>query len=54
MLLLRILAKQGIITEGEAEKWELDFWRDENTNKLAQDYVASIPFDRLDSQNFKK
>jgi hypothetical protein len=25
-----------------------------DTNKLVQDYMASVPFDQLYSQNFKK
>jgi len=29
MLLLKIPAKQGIIAESEAEKQEMDLWRDE-------------------------
>jgi hypothetical protein len=46
MLLLRTPAKQGVIAEGEAkiENWTSGEMKD--TNKLVQDYVASIPFDQ--------
>ena len=48
MLLLKILAKQGIIAESEAKpksrRWISEEMKD--INKPVQDYVASIPFDR--------
>ena len=48
MLLLKIPAKQGIIAESEAKpksrRWTSGEMKD--TNKLVQDYVASIPFDQ--------
>jgi hypothetical protein len=47
-LLLKILAKQGIIAKSEAKpksrKWTSVEMKD--TNKPVQDYVASIPFER--------
>jgi hypothetical protein len=50
MLLSKIPAKQGMIAEGEAriENWTSGEMKD--TNKLVQDYVASIPFDQRLSQ----
>jgi hypothetical protein len=48
MLLLKILAKQGIIAKSGAKpksrNWTSGGMKD--SNKLVQDYVASIPFDR--------
>ena len=48
MLLLKIPAKQGIIAESEAKpknrRWTSGEMKD--TDKLVQEYVASIPFDR--------
>jgi hypothetical protein len=46
ILLLKIPAEQGTIAEGEAkiENWTSGEMKD--TNKLVQDYVASIPFDQ--------
>jgi len=56
MLLLKMLAKQGIIAKGEAKpksrRWTSGTMKD--TNKLVQDYMASVPFDRLCSRDFKK
>ena len=48
MLLLKILTKQGIIAESKAKpksrRWISGEMKD--NNKVVQDYVASIPFDR--------
>jgi hypothetical protein len=55
MLLLKIPAKQGIIAESKAKPKSRNWTSGtmENTNKLVQGYVASVPFDQLYSQNFK-
>jgi len=46
MLLLKILAEQGIIAKSEAKPTSRNwtFGEMKGTNKLVQGYVASIPF----------
>jgi hypothetical protein len=52
VLLLKIVAKQGIIAKGEA-RIETGLRKHERHHKLVQGYPAFIPFDRLYSRNCK-
>jgi hypothetical protein len=56
MLPLKILAKQGIIAESETKPKNGNRTSGgmKDTDKPVQDYVASIPFDRLYSRDFEK